>query len=1176
MKLISHTRSKIAALTTLSLVGALLAAGTAPAAANTQAPPDPTHPATYSACIDINKALKPAGFTDVNHDDVNCLKYYQITTGRTETTYDPSASVLRWQMALFLHRAANLAGVQLLADPADDFTDLDTVSDDTRAAINHMAALEIMTPLRDTQFGPDDEVDRKDMAVMLDNFLKKATLGTGAFKNLDKYEDFDKGVDYNTAVFGDLNYVTTAQHKSILRIYHAGITKGTSTSPSTYSPGRLVTRKQMASFITRTLAHTIARPEGITIQYASNSQSVTAGSDVPLVVSVRDKDFVPVESYVNLFSWKGNDIPVTDGRCDSDNAKSVTGTPLCEITLNSNDKTDDLIGDVEIFWNPGDLFPDATSATVAGWYITTIPSDGSYEYDEGDDHLSNKITVTITDAPKKLQIKDNMLPNAKSVSFGDQVTFTIQVVDADGNPVPSKDVTVSVIANKTVARATDNTNPELSSSSDTNTYKTDDNGRIQLTYRETDPRSGSSHGGDKAWLGLTITTTSSLTVDDKTTLKKATNSGTSEADASVVWDDITDQTPANIVLQLVHSFREVSESGRGATTTVKATVTDQHDKPVSRQRIEFTSDDPNGIGAKPDPDTPGSPAALVFNIDTSTDKRQFTGDAKFTRSTIRGVATLSFNRKSLNSGIETILAKVKVGTETISNRAYHYWAKELSTGEDTTGRLLTTDTESNQMVILETGSSEVLLIKYDSNDQFTSLGSAATFSTFESDLKDETKNAKRVSVTNYQTDNREVSQITTTADRWSKTLDTKAGTNYAVDHGVFVVGAPKDGTIMCDADSNPETPNVSCTNVGKVYVYEADSNSNYGDPVTLESPNRVAGGKFGADVDIGIGGTYILVGAPGEGTGKVYVFTKESTGWASSAVLSSTATDLADLGMAVAISDNAADGEAQAHYAVAVASAGIGVARWTHTTGSGMDITEDPWDADDARPTVSVLAGVGGAGTLDIANDGTTFVGAPAAAGTDTDGTALATGAKANVGKIYVIDAGSTIAYAVFKATTGTLTASNAEGRMLGASVSVTGDGTAAVVGAPGDNAVYVLTPSGANPWNSNSEVDAVKLSDSSAGKLGSGVAINSDATEVVASGGDIAAGERGEVFTFSSTDAWAEIDVTSGTNLGTGSSPNTMFTYMVAFDGGGADDKLYAVAPIITFEDIYEVSTSS
>ena len=117
-------------------------------------------------------------------------------------------------------------------------------------------------------------------------------------------------------------------------IYELGVTKGASAAAGAeegkapldfnYEPHGTVTRGQMAAFITRALAHTSARPAGVSAQYA--------GSDV--VVSVRDDDFQPRPNVdVDLFKTDTGGVDLAfgaDGTCGE--VVTVAGSgALCEI-----------------------------------------------------------------------------------------------------------------------------------------------------------------------------------------------------------------------------------------------------------------------------------------------------------------------------------------------------------------------------------------------------------------------------------------------------------------------------------------------------------------------------------------------------------------------------------------------------------------------------------------------------------------------------------------------------------------------------------------------------------------------------------------------------------------------------------------------------------------------------
>ncbi len=244
-----------------------------------------------TACT--GEALRPAGFEDVagwfSEDDINCIGYYGITLGRSPTRFAPSEVVPRWQMALFLFRAAGPAGISLPEPQDQGFTDISGLSQEAKAAANMMAQLGVM-PGSDGKFDPQGKISRALMAMMLDAFLGLVTVGEGGVAR--------DSVEPDLTLFADIDDLPEAGQLAIRRIFEMGVTRGT--SQTAFKPGNPVTRGQMAQFIARTLAHTIARPIGVSIQ---TDPSTRAGERVDVVVSVRDEDFRPVTGApVDLFT----------------------------------------------------------------------------------------------------------------------------------------------------------------------------------------------------------------------------------------------------------------------------------------------------------------------------------------------------------------------------------------------------------------------------------------------------------------------------------------------------------------------------------------------------------------------------------------------------------------------------------------------------------------------------------------------------------------------------------------------------------------------------------------------------------------------------------------------------------------------------------------------------------
>ena len=262
-------------------------------------------------------------FADVSQghafrDEINCIAYYDITKGTGDgSTYSPNQDVTRAQMAVFIARAAEGAGVDL-GDASDTrFSDIDDTWREAQDAINRIASKGMIAS--GGAFRPNDAVTRAEMATFLIGLLNEAAsdvtidssglieLGTGGLINMAD----DWFADARAALSG-------ANDAEVSTLDELGVTKGASlaavqndTEPPLdfdHEPDSTVTRGAMAAFITRALAHTSVRPAGVSAQYD--------GADV--IVSVRDAQFRPVSRTVVDVFWTTTD--------QADNALSTDGT----------------------------------------------------------------------------------------------------------------------------------------------------------------------------------------------------------------------------------------------------------------------------------------------------------------------------------------------------------------------------------------------------------------------------------------------------------------------------------------------------------------------------------------------------------------------------------------------------------------------------------------------------------------------------------------------------------------------------------------------------------------------------------------------------------------------------------------------------------------------------------
>jgi len=203
--------------------------------------PDAPNPTTQDPPTDPNvpggDPFTPLGpFTDVPtgsfaRADIKLLLDLGITTGTSGTTYGPSGLVTREQMAAFLARLWRSLG-NTCPDDASPFSDVSATSF-ARADIACISALGITTGIGGTSYGPDGLVTREQMAAFLARLWR--ALGNTCPTGSTPFTDISP-----TSFAGD----------DIACIFLLGITKGT--SGTTYGPGDIVTREQMAAFLART------------------------------------------------------------------------------------------------------------------------------------------------------------------------------------------------------------------------------------------------------------------------------------------------------------------------------------------------------------------------------------------------------------------------------------------------------------------------------------------------------------------------------------------------------------------------------------------------------------------------------------------------------------------------------------------------------------------------------------------------------------------------------------------------------------------------------------------------------------------------------------------------------------------------------------------------------------
>ena len=658
-------RSPWAVLALLGLVGSLLAVPAGPAVGVDGEADDP---ALYSACL--GPATEPAGFDDVLSgsvavDAINCMAHYGIMLPTSPGKFSPRVGVTRQQMALFLIRAAVPAGIELPKVVDHGFGDIDDLPDEVQDAISQLVELEITKGTTRTTFTPDTIVNRRQMSQFLSRFLEIAPVGEGGYDIND--------VDPDDEHLSDLDELPHDPYDAIRALFELGVTTGK--TATTFAPNDPVTRSQMALFISRMLAHTNARPAGVTMQ--AEVSLVTAEDTVDLVVSVRDDDHQPVaDASVDLFyAPEGDDAFDSGGKC-SRHVISEGGAERCIIDF--ADETTDGDGNL-----PYTMVVDE-SLVLYAW------SSSNGDRFDADTDESASLEFSASKAAAAFLLTDDMDEHARKLPFGRSVEFTFQLVDDDDNPVEQDDVEIRIRSIEVNDRRTVRDN--------TRTYDTDSSGRIELRFRLSDPHS--REDDVDGTLDLTVLR-GDVPVRDKSTVDILSG--------RLQWSD-DDDDPKVLILEQSQSFHTATDAGSGGRNRVTATLVDQYGDPVRRVRIHFTSNDDEGLGTK-EGDT--SMAKSAYRKTTSS----------------RGVATVTYYRDSDTPGTETIDAfpdSSDVGvvqTDPSSGLEHHWVDGDLPDGESVMGEVVHHDDDRNMIVLKRTdeGDGGPFVITYDSNDQFNDI-----------------------------------------------------------------------------------------------------------------------------------------------------------------------------------------------------------------------------------------------------------------------------------------------------------------------------------------------------------------------------------------------------------------------------------------------------------------------
>ena len=628
----SNFKKRLGVLTAIAVMAALVPAlSVSPASAALKSGTlviAPQADATYDSCP--STSAPAAGFTDTTSTDVNCIKMHGITQGVTATTYEPSGSVPRWQMALFLTRVATSAGLTLGSGADQGFTDISGEAADIQTAINQIKQLGVTTGTTATTYSPDDNVTREQMAMFIERLLGATTPGPGACSGLSAAQ-----TNVCTAVSGvtkinilatadadvanwnytdiDSGSVTYEGHNAIVEMYHLGVPGDTTTS-TTFRPTANITRAEMATFMKNALDHTNARPEGLYLQVNSASGFGALGTE--LHISSRDASRVPITgTLVDVFYGTNTVLTTTSdfgatGACVAANTTGIGGATDCAIAV--GDSSSDVYGNVNIL---NAAVPDvaaATSITYYGWtgalaatYNNSTAPGSSATSVASLDAGAMKLT---TDLGTNRQL-DGTDTTAYKVNYGSTVTVTGQLVNsvnagAVAKPLVPYSIVEQVLLNVDAGDGTiTHGNTDVLQSAKSTTGVTGADGSFTYTVTTADPAAA-----------LTNRTIVLLTVTSSPTANYATSGNTT---MTFSFDDDASWNAKVSATQNAY-YGVGSAVAPYVSRTVSAAVYDQYGAARAGQTVTFESVSTDGAAT--------TDAFTTQDVDRVTDS---TGTATF-------------------------------------------------------------------------------------------------------------------------------------------------------------------------------------------------------------------------------------------------------------------------------------------------------------------------------------------------------------------------------------------------------------------------------------------------------------------------------------------------------------------------------------------------------------------
>ena len=748
--MLSHLKRRMGVVTAVAVMAALvpvLAASPASAAASatTQAKADTT--LGVEACP-TSAGIASAGFSDTTSTDVDCIKSFGITTGVTADLYEPDGTVPRWQMALFLTRMATKMGVTL-TDTATDFTDISGESAEIQTAIAQIKNLGVTLGTTTTTYSPDDNVTREQMAMFIERLLGATAPGPNG--NSDDTLTTNISGNATTYNYADIDTgVTYEGHNSIVELYHLGVTDDVA-GATAYRPSADMTRAEMATFMTRALAHSNARPAGLVIQATYNATvgAATTASLHELHVSNRDASHgVIADSIVDVFAYRTSVV--------LDNA-AFGATNLCQDTIlagagsvkcymESSDHVTNQSGNIEI--QMSGLAGDASvaeSKTVQFWAWTGALA-ASYV-----DGTTTASTTTVTASyagdlahistshPYASQRTEDFGPDTQicmDAKYGSDVTITVQLthtLGAAAYAVADAGVSVGVQSSTGLAYGGATAASDIQNS----IIVTDAAGTATFTASMAEATALDANDDPRFQYVVFSNSAAANTAAGKTTIGDFTSSSlgmtayTSDGDNAICikWDDeVRDET--TVVAAITSGYVTASGLAAGSNNTVTGSLYDQYGVGIANATLGLQSVD-GGHGGTTTASTfttsmttnsAGTATWGVNRVQALTDKETFrVNDNEDNNASASTYWVVAPNTTVLDTGVATsATATFMTGTNVYGGLAADGQPEAAWVVADTANNKLVADIMTDENPHVYT------VYTYDSNDSFVTNNDAQT------------------------------------------------------------------------------------------------------------------------------------------------------------------------------------------------------------------------------------------------------------------------------------------------------------------------------------------------------------------------------------------------------------------------------------------------------------------